>query len=185
MTTGATRYVALLRGVNLAGHKRVAMPQLRRVVAGLGYDDVGTYINSGNVVFTAAAGTADEHAATIAAALDSELGLATTVVVRSADRLRAAVMANPYPDGDPSRVMIVLLDRELDDEQRREAEARGSAAARPTEQITVGSDVVYLHLPEGIGRSRLGANIDRTTGAAIGTARNLRTMTKLLDLVSR
>lgn len=184
MTTAATRYVALLRAVNLGGHKRVAMPALRRVVAELGYDDVVTYINSGNVLFTAAEGTAADHAAAITAALESELNLTTTVIVRSADDLRAAVDANPYPGGDPSRVMVVFLDRELTDDQRREAAARAVEAATPTEEVTVDADVVYLHLPDGIGRSRLGANLDRTTGDAVGTARNLRTTTKLLGLAA-
>lgn len=185
MTPAATRYVALLRGVNLGGNRRVAMPDLRRVVAGLGYDDVVTYINSGNVVFTATTGGAEDHAASIAHALAAELDLSTPVIVRSADHLQATVDANPYHEADPSRVMVVFLDRELTDDQRRDAAARAAAAASPSEEVTVGPDVVYLHLPDGFGRSRLGANLDRTTGAAVGTARNLRTTVKLLDLVSR
>jgi uncharacterized protein (DUF1697 family) len=183
MNAGPTRYVALLRAVNLGGHKRVAMPQLRQVVAELGYDDVVTYINSGNVAFTAATGTATEHAAVITAALESDLALSTTVIVRSAEDLRAVVDTNPYTDGDPSRVMIVFLDRVLDEDQRQQAAVRAAEVATQNEEVTVAPDVVYLHLPDGIGRSRLGANLDRATGEAVGTARNLRTTVKLLDLV--
>lgn len=183
MTVGPTRYVALLRAVNVGGHRRVAMPQLREVVAALGYDDVVTYINSGNVAFTAGKGSAAEHAAAITGALESDLALTTTVIVRSEDELRAVVDTNPYPDGDPSRVMVVFLDRELSETQRQEAAVRAAEVATQNEGVTVAADVVYLHLPDGIGRSRLGANLDRATGEAIGTARNLRTTIKLLELV--
>lgn len=176
-TTGAVRYVALLRGVNVGGNRKVAMPQLRDVVAGLGYDDVATYINSGNVVFTATRGRPDEHSAAIAEVLAADLGLSTTVIIRSASQLRAVVEANPYPEGDPRRVLVVFLDRELTEEQQRSARERAAALAAPSEQVTVCSEVVYVHMPNGIGRSQLGAKLD--TGAAIGTARNLRTTAAL------
>ena len=93
-------FVALLRGVNVGKAKRVPMAEFRGLLSGLGYTGVETLLNSGNAVFRASAGTPARHAASIAAALSSRLGVDVPVVVKSAKELAAIVAENPIAVGD-------------------------------------------------------------------------------------
>lgn len=173
------RHVALLRGINVGGKKKVAMADLRALVEGLGHTDVRTYINSGNVVFTSGtpkAGRAD-HEAALEKAIQAELGLEVAVIVRTGDELAAAVDANPFPAAEPPRLLLTFL---------REAPAPdGYAAAEKVEsgadEFRVDGTTVYLHCPGGIGRSKLAEALSRPK-VPVGTARNLATVRKLVDL---
>ena len=100
-------FVALLRGVNVGKGKRVPMAALRAVLTGLGYTDVATLLNSGNAVFRAAKGAPPRHAASVAAAIASELGVEVAVVVKSAGELAAIVSDCPIPvDAANSRIFF-------------------------------------------------------------------------------
>jgi uncharacterized protein (DUF1697 family) len=183
-------HVALLRGINLGGHNRVAMPALRSVVASLGHTDVATYIQSGNVVFTAA--DPDAAPATLAAALEeaiaAELGVRARVIVLSGAELAAASSANPYPDQqDPKRVHAIFLIDEPDADSvafLADAQARAAAKGGRDEAAIVGR-TVYLHTPDGFGRSELAKELSRPRGPAQGTARNWATVTKLLAMLEQ
>ncbi len=183
-------HVALLRGINVGGNNKVPMADLRTLVAGLGHTDVSTYIQSGNVVFTAAPDTgSDELARAMTEAITARFGVATPVVVLTRDELAGILAANPFPDEpDPRRVHAVVLSGppwpELVarlDTARAKAEQAGNG-----EQVVADGRTLYLHTPEGFGRSVLAEVLmryvtDKKTGAA-GTARNWATMTKLLEL---
>src|SRR5436190_7614221 len=91
----AGRQVALLRGINVGRAKRVAMADLRALIEGLGYGDVRTLLNSGNVVFTAPRAAPDNAAARIEKALATDLGVSARVTVLTAQELAEAVAANP------------------------------------------------------------------------------------------
>src|SRR5262245_44497169 len=107
----ANRQVALLRGINVGRAKRVAMADLRALVEGLGYTDVRTLLNSGNVVFTAARGTPAQAAARIEKALTADLGVSARVTVLTAQELADAVAENPLlkvADND-SRLLVAVL----------------------------------------------------------------------------
>lgn len=101
--------VAWLRGVNVGGNQRVPMAELRGVAAGLGWTQVSTHLNSGNLLFRAD-GRAAELAASLGTAIAERFGLKVGVVVRSAAELEAILAANPYPDGDPSQVCVAFVD---------------------------------------------------------------------------
>ena len=192
MTAMAT-HVALLRGINLGGRNKVAMADLREVVTGLGHADVSTYIQSGNVLFSAGphADTADTAAlaAALAAAITANLGVSAPVVVVSRDELAAVVAANPFPaEADPKRVHAVLLSAALGADAAAkidEALARSTAKGGRDELAIVGR-TLYLHTPDGFGNSELAAAVLRIVtsprAGVTGTARNWATMTKLLDL---
>jgi uncharacterized protein (DUF1697 family) len=176
-------HVALLRGINLGPHKRVAMPALRALVATLGHTDVATYIASGNVVFTARDPGA-ALAADLERAIGAELGVDCRVVVLTCAELARVVADNPYPDEpDPRRVHAVFLTGEADaaarahvaDAQRRAAEKGGRDGAR------IVGRTLYLHTPDGFGRSVLAEELSRTgpRNRAEGTARNWATVTRL------
>jgi uncharacterized protein (DUF1697 family) len=186
-------HVALLRGINVGGNNKVAMADLREVVASLGHSDVATYIQSGNVVFTSPqAGSTDTTA--IAADLEAEiarrLGVRPGVVVLTRDELAQVIADNPYPD-EPSPKLVHAVFRR---EQMTEDEVSNVAAAQQrardkgsSDEATVIGRTLYLHTPGGLGRSELAAQLAKTGQAmsakAGGTARNWATVTKLLSLL--
>jgi uncharacterized protein (DUF1697 family) len=173
------RQVALLRGINVGGKKKVAMADLRALVEGLGHTDVRTYINSGNVVFASGTPGAarDELETAIEQAIEAELGLDVAVIVRTHEELAAAVDANPFPDAVPPRLLLSFL--------REAPAADGYAAAEAVEsgadEFRVDGTTVYLHCPDGIGRSKLAEALSKPKGP-VGTARNLATVRKLVEL---
>ncbi|MBB4931770.1 uncharacterized protein (DUF1697 family) [Lipingzhangella halophila] len=169
------RYVALLRGVNVGKHNRVAMARLRELLEGLGYQEVRTLLQSGNAVFSAPGRPTAQLASEIQQRLASELGLTVDVTVRTAPELRAVVAANPLDVGDPARFLVVFLPRAPEPEQL----ARVTAEARPSEEMRVGERELYLWCPQGIREARLPLAVQRHLG---GTARNWTTTAKLADL---
>src|SRR5215469_4359998 len=112
-------HIALLRGINLGGHNKVAMADLRAVVAGLGHCGVTTYIQSGNVLFTAGPATGGDGAPDpsfmadeMAAAITAMLGVTAPVIVVPRDELAQIVASNPFPgEPDPRRVHAVVLSK--------------------------------------------------------------------------
>ena len=184
----AATHVALLRGINLAGRNKVAMADLRALVTELGHADVSTYIQSGNVLFSA---PGDAEAAALALAMTeaiaAKLGVTAPVVVLTRDELAEVVAANPFPDEpDPRRVHAVVLSEPPGPEltAKLDAAVAQSAAKGFRDEIRVVDRTLYLHTPEGYGRSDLAAALMRIVSSpkagTTGTARNWATMTKLL-----
>lgn len=184
-------HVALLRGINLGGRNRVAMADLRALVTGLGHTDVSTYIQSGNVLFTARPGAPEDTsalAAELAGAIASDLDVTAPAVVLTREELAAAVEANPFGDEpDPKRVHAVFrsgpASQDLLDRIAAAVEAVAAKGSRDT-AVSLGR-VLYLHTPDGFGRSDLAAALVRLTAppeAGTGTARNWATTVKLLAL---
>jgi uncharacterized protein (DUF1697 family) len=183
-------HVALLRGINLGGKNKVAMADLRTLVAGLGHTDVSTYIQSGNVLFTAP----DDPdcavtARVITEAIAATLGVTSPVVVVTREELAQILADNPFPgEPDPRRVHAVVLSEppwpEL--EVKLDAARAKSAKAGGTDEVIAAGRTLYLHTPDGYGRSVLAEALLRVVSSpksgATGTARNWATMTKLLEL---
>ena len=178
-------HVALLRGINVGGRNKVAMPALRAVVESLGHTDVATYIQSGNVVFTATDGEPGALAEELERAIESELGVPARVVVLSRDELAEVARANPYPDElNPKALHAVFLVDEPGDALRElvAAEcARAGERGSRDEAKAVGR-TLYVHTPDGYGRSDMAARLLRAK-AATGTGRNWATVTKLLAML--
>jgi uncharacterized protein (DUF1697 family) len=186
----AATHVALLRGINLAGRNKVAMADLRALVTELGHADVSTYIQSGNVLFSAP-GDANPDALALAMteAIAAKLGVTAPVVVLTRDELAEVVAANPFPDEpDPRRVHAVVLSEPPGPEltAKLDAAVAQSAAKGFGDEIRVVDRTLYLHTPEGYGRSDLAVALMRIVSSpkagTTGTARNWATMTKLLAL---
>jgi uncharacterized protein (DUF1697 family) len=190
MTPMAT-HVALLRGINVGGKNKVAMADLREVVTGLGHADVSTYIQSGNVLFSAEDGDADTTAlaAALAKAITAALGVSAPVVVLSSGELATVLAANPFPDEpDPRRVHAVLLSGApgADATAKIDEALARSTAKGARDELAIAGRTLYLHTPDGFGNSELAAAVLRIVtsprAGVTGTARNWATMTKLLDL---
>jgi uncharacterized protein (DUF1697 family) len=175
------RQVALLRGINNAAKgTRVAMADLRAVFEGLGFRDVRTLLNSGNVVFSAPDQGCAAWAARIEKALASTLRLTVPVTVLSAEEVAATVRDNPFARvaTNPSHLLVgvPLLPSGL-----RRLEPLLKERWTP-EQLALGSRAAYLWCANGVAKSPLCAAVDRAL-ERLGTARNITTMTKLLAAV--
>lgn len=179
-------HVALLRGINVGGRNKVAMADLRAVVSGLGHADIATYVASGNVVFTPAAGEPRTLAVDLQGAVAGRLDVTPAVIVLTRDELAHVVAANPFPDvADPRHLHAVLHQDPLTagERERVTAAAHTAATEGARDEAAVVGRTVFLHTPDGMGRSRLAVHLDRVGGMATGTARNWRTVTRLLALL--
>lgn len=176
----AGRLIALLRGINVGKAKRVSMAELRTLVESLGYSDVRTLLNSGNLVFTAPGITPAVAGARIEEALVKQLGVPSRITVLTSAELSAIIEGNPLVDmaTDPSRLLVAVLakpgDRKILDPLIKEDWS--------PEALATGSRVAYLWCPEGILASRLSEAVGKVLRDGV-TTRNWSTITKLQALV--
>lgn len=170
------RVAALLRGINIGPNKRIAMPALRSIVESLGHTDVETYLQSGNVVFTQR-GRADPGPA-LSAAIRDATGLDVEVVTRTGAELARVVEANPYPVGDPTKVVVGFLADEL---ELADLELGDLSGYLPDELTVIGREV-YVSVPNGQGRSKLMEALTKRRLRTTLTVRNWRTVVALAGL---
>jgi uncharacterized protein (DUF1697 family) len=173
-------FAALLRAINLGATNKIPMAGLRSLFSGLGYEDVATYVQSGNVVFRSRTGKADEIAAEIQRAIAGEFGLSIAVMLRSPADLRKIVAGNPFlkDESDPKKLHVLFLDG------RPTAKAKGELDLdrSPPDRFDLRGREVYLHLPNGSARTKLTIDyFERSLGAS-ATGRNWKTVTKLAEL---
>ena len=172
-------HVALLRGINVGTAKRVAMEDLRSVMTGLGFADVRTLLNSGNVVFSSSARNGDPSRQ-IGAAIEKRLGVRSRVTVLTAAELDVAVRGNSLVAvaTHPSRLLVGVL-ATRDDRARLEPLARRRWRG---ERLALGERVCYLWCPDGVSKSRVLVEVEKVLGDGI-TSRNWGTIQKLHGLM--
>ncbi len=196
------RVIALLRGVNVGGHGKLPMSELRATLTRLGYGAVRTLLHSGNVVFEPPAGGANGRTASRAAGrapagraadaalersleavIASEWGLTTEVLVRRPDAWGALMARNPFveeAERDPARLMVLCLTGA----PVSGGEAALRAAIRGPERARVIDGECYIVYPDGMGNSRLTLPVIERALGTRGTARNWNTVRKLAELVA-
>jgi uncharacterized protein (DUF1697 family) len=178
-----TSFIALLRGVNVGGHAKVAMSDLRGLLEDLGFGDVRTLLQSGNAVFSSDTRASAKLEAQLEKAAEARLGLRPDFFVRSADEWGKIIAENPFGDEarrDPSHVLMMALKSAPD----ASAVAALQAAVAGPEIIRGHGRELYVTYPAGIGRSKLtSAVIEKKLGTR-GTARNWNTVLKL-DALAR
>ena len=171
-----SRYVLLLRGINVGGHNKLPMKDLREILEALGYEDVKTYIQSGNVVLSAKT-TPDEAA--ITSAIEKQCGFSPRILAISGQKFATVADANPYKDEDlDGKFMHVWFlaspaSADMDGIHSR----KGSSEA-----FTLTDEAFYLKAPDGIARSKLANDVEKLLGVE-GTGRNLNTVRKLLKML--
>lgn len=171
--------IALLRGINVGGHNKLPMKELKTVLAELGLTDVQTYIQSGNVVFQNGRTDLPALAEEISAAIGQSHGFAPQIMLLSLAELVTAVSRNPYPaTGEQHKTLhfYFLASAPPDPDL-----AMLEALKADSEQFALIDAVFYLHAPDGIGRSKLAVKVERALGVA-ATARNWRTVSTLLEM---
>jgi|SRR5215218_9749919 len=173
------RYVALLRGINLGPRNRVAMPALREALEEAGFEDVQTYVQSGNVVLSSRA-KPETVRRKIENAVADRFGLDIPVVVRTRAELAAVVKRNPLGKvaTEPKRYQVSFLEKRLPAKTLKELEA----VAAPTEEVVAHGREIYAWHPAGVARSKLWAKLAGKGLGVTATARNWTTVETLLEL---
>ncbi len=171
------RYVLLLRGINVGGRNKLSMAELRRLCESIGCTDVATYIQSGNVVLDSAL-TADDLCHQVQAAITAAVGFTPTAVLRRPVDLDRVVQTHPFPDADGDKIHVGFMSSP----PSKKAVADLADVDHPPEEFAVRGAEIYLHLPNGMGRSKLATvPFEKRLGVAI-TMRNWRTVNKLHDM---
>ncbi|MFD4901701.1 DUF1697 domain-containing protein [Streptomyces sp. NPDC058411] len=178
----STMYAALLRGINVSGHRRVPMAELRTLLGELGHEDIATHLQSGNAVFRSASDDEGELAAGLERAIQEHFGFPVDCLVRSGAYLAAVADACPFPAAEleAKQLHVTYVDKPLDAARFASLDAD---AFRP-EEFRLGDRALYLYAPEGLGRSKLAVALGRPalTRGLVATSRNWNTVVKLVEM---
>jgi uncharacterized protein (DUF1697 family) len=167
-----TAYVALLRAVNVGGTGKLPMTELKAMCEAAGFEQVRTYIASGNVVFTSALSEAEVRGA-IESALEAYAGKPVGVMVRSAAEMADTLARNPFADRPGNRVVAIFVDDPIP------ADALDAARNVKDEEMRLGERAIYVFYGDGMADSRL-----VIPAAKAGTARNMNSIAKLADMAA-
>ena len=163
-------YIALLRAVNVGGTGKLPMAELKAMCERLGFGNVRTYIASGNVLFQSASPAAQVKAA-LEEALHAYAGKPVGVMLRTPEEMAAVLAANPFPDAAPNRTVTIFLDGPP------AVTALETVSGLKNEELALGVCEIYVHYGDGMGDSKL-----KIGAAAAGTARNMNTVAKLVEM---
>jgi uncharacterized protein (DUF1697 family) len=174
-------YVALFRGINVGGNHLLGMNDLKRVLERNGCTDVRTYVQSGNAVFRSATVNPNLLAGRLAAAILKSHGFEPCVLVLRQDELERAATGNPFPDAgeNPKTVHLFFLSAPPGNAAMKSLQALKAE----TERFALKGTTFYLHTPDGFGTSKLAGRAEKLLGVQ-ATARNWRTVTRLLDMMN-
>ncbi|MFD3942582.1 DUF1697 domain-containing protein [Streptomyces sp. NPDC058579] len=185
-----TTYAALLRGINVGGHRKVPMAELRSVLEELGHRDVRTYLQSGNAVFTTDAdadadadgASTDELTTALQDAIESHFGFRVDCLVRDAAYLAAVADACPFPAAEleGKQLHVTYFSEQVGPERFASIDQK----AFLPEEFRLGDRVLYLYAPEGLGRSKLGEVLSKPAlvKGIVATTRNWNTVVKLVEM---
>jgi uncharacterized protein (DUF1697 family) len=173
-------YVALLRGINLGARNKVSMADLRTLFDALGAEDVRTYVQSGNVVFKSSVRSPADLSRAIAKQLTSDVGVTATVLLRTKAQLEKVAAGNPFAKSgrELAKLHVTFLADTPGRARVRDLDAR---SGEPDEFRVIGKEV-YLHCPNGYGRSKLTNAYFEKHLRVTATTRNWKTVTKLAEL---
>ncbi|MEE1737716.1 DUF1697 domain-containing protein [Streptomyces sp. BE147] len=176
------KYAALLRGINVSGHKRVPMAELRTVLGELGHRDIATHLQSGNAVFSSESDDEDALAAALEKAVEQRFGFHVGCLVRSGPYLAAVADACPFPAAEleGKQVHITYFGQPVDAARFASLDADSFLP----EEFGLGDRALYLYAPDGLGRSKLAAALSRPafTKGLTATSRNWNTVAKLVEM---
>ena len=171
-------YIALLRGINVGGHKKVPMAELREVLTKSGLKNVQTYIQSGNVIFQSSEENKDKLEAVINKAINTHFGFDIPVLVKSKEEIKAILEDSPFPEEKKITSYFIMLsetpEKDIIDEISKQI--------FPNEEFVITKNCVYIFYTLGAGKAKLGVNWFEKKLKVKATGRNYRTIVKLLSL---
>lgn len=177
-------YISILRGINVSGQKKIKMADLTSLYQSLGLSDVISYIHSGNLIFNSQVDNKAELKANIEQAISQQYGFDVPVVIHRQSEFSQVLKQLPFQDivleQDGAKVLVTLLSEKPSDTNINELLKH----VIPPERLVVSGQTVYLHCPNGYGRSKLSNVFIEKKLKLIATTRNLKTVSKLVDLSS-
>jgi uncharacterized protein (DUF1697 family) len=176
--------ITILRGINMTGHNTVRMNRLAGLFRQIGYNDAETYIQSGNIVFTCHNPKIHEVSSEIRKAVLSEFGLNIAVIIRTPDEMKKIISANPFlgePGFDPSKMAVIFLESKPSDAQVLEV----AGIDYPPDKFQINGSEIYVYCPNGFGKTKLYTNFFEAKLRVTGTARNWRTVNKLMEMADK
>ena len=177
-----TRYVSLFRGINVGGHKQVRMDALKALHISLGFGDVATYIQSGNVVFSGEEADTAHIEQRIAEAFAQTFGFSSDVIVRNASELQECIANNPFQNDTTKEAKWVLVLFLASQPDKAGLEALRQSYAGPEEFFLVGQEL-FIYYSEGVGRSKLTLPLIEKKLKTSGTGRNWNTVLQLQKMM--
>ncbi len=173
-------YIALFRGLNMGGHNILAMKELVQLVEKLGFSDVRTYGQSGNVFFRSRGQSASRLSDKISAEIKKTHGFAPRVLLLETEEMKKIIASNPFPEAEsvPKSLHVLFLASA----PAKDALKKLESIKKKSERFRLKGNIFYLHAPEGVGRSKLAANAERLLGLPT-TGRNWRTVTRIMEIV--
>ncbi len=167
------KYIAFLRGINVGGNNIIPMKELAAICVGIGFKNVRTYINSGNVLFES-----DLHEEKIRekteVALKKKMGKDVPVVIRNSKELQSILSANPFPEAVPAKIGVVMFMNIVP------AKFISGITSPGPEEIVPSGREIFIYFPDGMGRSKL----KMPSKGEAGTVRNINTIRKLTEMLS-
>ena len=171
-------YIALLRGINVGGHKKVPMAELRGLLTKSGLKNVLTYIQSGNVIFQSSEANKGKLKAIINKTITARFGFDIPVLVKSKEEIKAILDNCPFPEEKKGVSYFIMLseipEKDLIDETSKQI--------FPEEEFIITKNCIYIFYALGAGKAKLGVNWFEKKLKVKATARNYRTMAKLLEM---
>jgi uncharacterized protein (DUF1697 family) len=176
-------YIAILRGINVSGKNMIKMPELQTLFEGLGFNKVKTYIQSGNVIFKAAAKNSSEIEKLIEEKIFEKFSLKVPVLVKTKDEVEEVLQNNPFVKAtnvDVSKLHVTFLSKEP---EQANVDKISKDQYLPDEFILKGS-TVYLHCPNGYGNTKLNNNFFESKLKVTATTRNWKTVNELVNIAN-
>jgi len=173
-------YVALLRGINVSGQKKVPMAELRELLSDIGFKKVSTYIQSGNVILQSTETNCEKIKVMLQTAIKKHFGFDVSVLVKTAKEFQQIFDECPFPKAKKEASYFTILQTV----PNKEDITLTSQESYPNEKFIITNECVYSYCSTGYGRAKCTTNFFKRKLKVIATARNFKTMTKLLSLSS-
>lgn len=173
-------YISLLRGINVSGQKKIKMEDLKKLYESLGFKEVITYIQSGNVIFSDEESDREKLVKKIESGIQKKYGFEVTVFVYIPDNFKKVIENQPFPKDDIKPLMVTFLDQIPNKENLSKLEVIDVNY----EQYQLKGKVMYLYFPNGYGRAKMSNNFLENKLKVRATTRNWRTVNKLWDMTN-
>ena len=176
-----TTYISILRGINVSGQKQIKMDALRKSFESLGFSNVETYIQSGNVIFSSKNAKTEELSRIISQKVEEDFGFKVPVIVITSDKLKKIIDTNPFlgnEDKGHSFLHVTFLSSKPGNYDSKTIEDKKQAG----EKIVYTDNAIYLYCPNGYGKTKLTNNYLEKTLKVTATTRNWKTVNELLKI---
>jgi uncharacterized protein (DUF1697 family) len=173
-------YISMLRGVNVGGHNKIKMDALRDLCASLQLENACTYVQSGNVIFRTKENNSAKLAKKIRDAIEKKFGFRPEVILRTTDEVKKALAANPFAKRnlEPAKILVTFLASE----PTVETQPVLDSLKKHPEELHLKGRELYIYFPNGAGKSKLPWSQVEKLFKVSGTARNLNSVTKMLEM---